>query len=98
MKENDKSITNKIKPYKIIYPIIIGLTVVTWMLYKEFDIRAFDEIHFTIQSLFWLIVAALCMAMRDYGYVIRIKILLITTESVLALPTSRDPPFAKYPK
>ena len=75
MKESDKSITNKIKPYKIIYPIIIGLVVVTWMLYTEFDIRAFDEIHFTMQSLFWLIVAALCMAMRDFGYVIRIKIL-----------------------
>ena len=45
------------------------------MLYKEFDINAFRQITFTWSSVFWLFVALLCMAVRDLGYVIRIRIL-----------------------
>ena len=35
--EENQKLTKKISPYKIIYPIIIGLAVVSYMLYKEFD-------------------------------------------------------------
>lgn len=75
MEESEKKLTNKISPYKIIYPIIIGLAVVSYMLYKEFDIKAFEQITFTWNSALWLFVALLCMFIRDLGYVIRIKIL-----------------------
>ncbi len=73
--EENQNLTKKISPYKIIYPIIIGVAVVSYMLYKEFDPKAFDAITFTWNSVFWLFVAILCMAIRDWGYVIRIKIL-----------------------
>ncbi|MFR6543268.1 MAG: lysylphosphatidylglycerol synthase transmembrane domain-containing protein [Butyricimonas virosa] len=73
--EENQKLTKKISPYKIIYPIIIGLAVVSYMLYKEFDPKAFDMITFTWNTVFWLFVAVLCMAIRDFGYVIRIKIL-----------------------
>ena len=46
-KDEEQQLTRKIKPYKIVYPIAIGLAVVSWMLYKEFDPKAFDAIHFT---------------------------------------------------
>ena len=73
--EENQKLTKKISPYKIIYPIIIGLAVVSYMLYKEFDPKAFDMITFTWNTVFWLFVAVLCMAIRDLGYIIRIKIL-----------------------
>ena len=73
--EENQKLTKKISPYKIIYPIIIGLAVVSYMLYKEFDPKAFDMITFTWNTVFWLFVAVLCMAIRDFGYEIRIKIL-----------------------
>lgn len=73
--EEGQALTKKIRPYKIIYPIIIGLAVVSYMLYKEFDPKAFDLITFTWATVFWLFVAILCMFFRDFGYVIRIKIL-----------------------
>lgn len=75
MEDADRNLTRKISPYKIIYPILIGLIVVSYMLYKEFDINAFEQITFTWHSVFWLIVAIMCMGIRDLGYVIRIKIL-----------------------
>ena len=43
--EENQKLTKKISPYKIIYPIIIGLAVVSYMLYKEFDPKAFDMEH-----------------------------------------------------
>lgn len=73
--EETQRLTRKIRPYKIIYPIVIGLGVVSWMLYKEFDPRAFDMITFTWNTVFWLVVAAGCMFVRDFGYVVRIKVL-----------------------
>lgn len=75
MEGEQQILTKKISPYKIIYPILIGLAVVSYMLYKEFDPKAFDQIHFTWTSAAWLLVAILCMAVRDIGYVIRLYVL-----------------------
>ena len=75
MEQSEKNLTKKISPYKIVYPILIGLAVVSYMLYREFDIKAFEQITFTWISVFWLLVAILCMVVRDLGYVIRIKVL-----------------------
>jgi uncharacterized protein (TIRG00374 family) len=75
MEDSEKQLTRKISPYKIIYPILIGLAVVSYMLYKEFDINAFQQMAFTWNSVWWLLVAALCMFVRDLGYIIRIRVL-----------------------
>ena len=75
MEESDKKLTRKISPYKIIYPVIIGLGVVSYMLYREFDLTAFEQISFGWSSVFWLFVAVMCMFIRDLGYVIRIRVL-----------------------
>lgn len=75
MKKSEKQLTKKISPYKIIYPILIGLGVVSYMLYKEFDITAFQQITFTLTSVWWLLAAVGCMLIRDLGYIIRIRVL-----------------------
>ena len=67
MEESDKKLTRKISPYKIIYPVIIGLGVVSYMLYREFDLTAFEQISFGWSSVFWLSVAVMCMFIRDLG-------------------------------
>lgn len=70
-----KSVASRISPWKIVYPIIIGLGVVGYMIYKNFDVKAFDVISFTWHSVFWLFMAVLFMVFRDLGYIIRIRIL-----------------------
>ncbi len=55
MEESEKQLTKKISPHKIIYPVLIGLGVVSYMLYKEFDITAFRLITFTWTSVWWLL-------------------------------------------
>lgn len=73
--ENSESLLKKIKPSRILFPIIIGLGVVGYLLYKEFDPKAFSMLEFTWFSLFWIIMAFAMMVLRDIGYMLRLRIL-----------------------
>ena len=65
----------KISGKRIMIPAVIGLGVVSYMLYREFDPEAFGEITFTWATAFWIFMALLCMIMRDFGYMIRVRVL-----------------------
>lgn len=75
--QNDSQQTElrKIKMKNIIYPIIIGLGVVGYMIYQDFDSDALASLAFTARSFVWLFIAILFMFGRDLGYVIRLKVL-----------------------
>jgi uncharacterized protein (TIRG00374 family) len=75
MSTQEDNILNKIKPSRIFLPILIGLGVVVYLFFKEFDIEAFSLITFTWYSLFYIVVSLMLMALRDLGYIIRIRIL-----------------------
>lgn len=75
IKDNTQNIALQISPWKMIWPISIGLVVVAYLLYDNFDVKAFDVVQFTWNSFFWLFVAILLMLFRDLGYIIRIRIL-----------------------
>lgn len=73
---------DRIKLTRAIYPIIIGLGVVGYMFYKEFNPHVFEYISLAKWSFMWFVVALLLMAFRDIGYIIR---LLILSEGKLTL-------------
>jgi uncharacterized protein (TIRG00374 family) len=73
--EGHKELAKKLKPARIILPILIGLAVVLWFIIREIDAAAINELNFTWRSVFWLAVAFCCMFGRDIGYMIRIRIL-----------------------
>lgn len=75
----------KIKVKNVIYPIIIGLGVVGYLFYKKFNPAAFDVITFTWWSAFWIFIAFCFMALRDFGYMLRLRVL---TEGMLSLRQS----------
>ena len=64
-----------IKGTKVILPAIIGLGVVAFIFYREFDSGVFGRITFSWNSVFWIFMAFLCMMGRDFGYMIRIRVL-----------------------
>lgn len=70
-----KSPLRKIRRTNVIYPIAIGLGVVGYLLYREFDPEVFNVIDFAGKSVFWLLIAFVLMAIRDIGYMIRLMIL-----------------------
>ncbi len=71
----DRKIAAQISPKKMIWPVLIGLSVVGFMLYRNFDVKAFDVVQFSWNALFYLLIAFMLMAFRDLGYIVRIRIL-----------------------
>ncbi len=59
----------------IILPILIGLAVTAYLLYRDFDGKSFAKIDWTFQTAFWLFMCLVMMAIRDLGYMVRIRIL-----------------------
>ncbi len=81
MSEQNNPLKN-IKVSKVILPTLIGLGVVVYFMFEEFDYNAFAQVEFAYKTIFWLFVAVLCMAFRDIGYIWRIRIL---TDNKLSL-------------
>ena len=73
-KAEDKEIS-KIKSNRILLPILIGLVVVGYLFYSEFNPDAFSELSFNWKSALWVFIAFLCIFGRDIGYIIRIRVL-----------------------
>ena len=63
------------KPKRVIWPILIGLAVASFLFWRNLDKEAIIAITWTWQSSFWLFIALLMMVIRDLGYMVRIKIL-----------------------
>ncbi len=70
-----KSPLGKIRPGNIAYPIVIGLAVVGYLLYKDFSPEVFDSVTWGWGTILWLFAAILFMVGRDLGYMIRIRVL-----------------------
>ena len=73
--ESHYKLVSRLKPGRIIVPILIGLAVVAWFISREINTDILSKLHFTWKSVFWIIIAWCCMIGRDLGYIIRIRIL-----------------------
>lgn len=71
---SDSRVLSKINPNKIIIPIIIGLAITVWMLYR--DISKADVLaQLSKPNWFWLLMALLVLIFRDAFYIYRIRYL-----------------------
>jgi glycosyltransferase 2 family protein len=77
MSTKANEILNIFKPRRVIWPILIGLAVASFLLYSNISKYpdALFGIDWTWHSTFWLFMALMMMVIRDLGYMIRIKIL-----------------------
>jgi uncharacterized protein (TIRG00374 family) len=67
--------SSKVKPTRVIYPVLIGLAAASWLLIRNFDKDAFGFVTWTWAAALWLLVAMLMMILRDLAYIIRIRVL-----------------------
>ena len=74
-KDSHYDLVSKLKPGRIILPVVIGLAVVGWFISREINTDVLSKLDFTWKSVFWFLIAWLCMVCRDLGYMIRIRIL-----------------------
>jgi glycosyltransferase 2 family protein len=62
-------------PTRIMLALVIGVGVVLFFFLKDYRPGAFNALNFTSLSIVFLFLALVCMASRDIGYMIRIKVL-----------------------
>jgi glycosyltransferase 2 family protein len=75
MAKNEQNPFKKLSGIRIIYPVLIGLGVVGYLFYTKFKPEAFDVITFSYRMCFFILLAFIFMALRDLGYMMRIRIL-----------------------
>lgn len=75
MQTDGTEIFKSFRPGKIAIPVILGLGVALYLLSRNFDKQAYMQIEWTWHSSLWIGVALLMMVIRDYAYMIRIRVL-----------------------
>lgn len=60
---------------RVAIPIVIGLTVAIYLLVSDFDLEAFMKIELGFRFFGFLALAILFLAMRDFFYIVRLRIL-----------------------
>ena len=70
-----EEIKRKLRPARIILPVVLGLLVVGWLISREIKADVLSHISFTWSSVFWLFVAFLFLASETFFYMWRIKVL-----------------------
>jgi uncharacterized protein (TIRG00374 family) len=73
--ESHFNLVSKLKPRKIILPVLLGLAIIGWLMAKELDTASVSKLVFSWKSALWILVAWLCMIGRDFGYIVRLRIL-----------------------
>ncbi|HMR47131.1 MAG TPA: lysylphosphatidylglycerol synthase transmembrane domain-containing protein [Bacteroidia bacterium] len=75
MQIEGKDVLQRLNPKKIIWPMLIGLSVAGWLFYDNYDSKVFTQIDWTWHSTFWMILAGFSVFVRDLAYMIRIRVL-----------------------
>lgn len=71
---DDQSALKYLKASKIIFPTILGLSVVIWLMAKQLDFEVVRNFNFNLYTLFWIGMAVLMYIMRHLFYAQRLRI------------------------
>lgn len=75
MQTEPRELLKHFSPKRIIWPVLIGLGMAAWLFFKDFDAEAFRSIEWTLSSSFWIGMAIVSVVIRDWAYMIRIRVL-----------------------
>tara|TARA_B110000046_G_scaffold34000_1_gene36667 strand:- start:43411 stop:44463 length:1053 start_codon:yes stop_codon:yes gene_type:complete len=74
MSENPKAL-KLFSPIRIWSSIFIGLAVAGYLMYSEYDAENFKNLSWSWTASFWIAISVLMIALRDFAYMVRIRIL-----------------------
>lgn len=75
LNNQEKELLESISTSKIVLPILIGLAVVAYLIYRQFDFKAFQEIDWGLHTVFWISMSILCYVVRHFFYAWRMRIM-----------------------
>lgn len=74
-KRKESPIRKLMKPQKVAIPIVIGVLAAAFMVYRGWDAKAFNNINWNTSTYLFLLIAFIMVALRDFGYMVRLRIL-----------------------
>jgi glycosyltransferase 2 family protein len=60
---------------RVLFAILIGVGVVAYLIWKQFDLEEFKKIDWTLRTFGWLAVSIAILALRHFSYMARLHIL-----------------------
>jgi len=73
--EDEQDVLNSVRTSRIILPIIIGLGVVFYLLYQQFNPEEFAKIEWKRHTLIWVLMSFFLLIVRHIAYATRLRIL-----------------------
>lgn len=83
----DSSVLNSIRLSRIVPPILIGLAVVVWLMYKQLDMNELSKINWNFHIFFWIFMAVFMYIIRHLFYSWRMRIM---TDNEFSWPKSLE--------
>lgn len=75
LSQEEKKILQSVKTSKIILPIVLGLSIVFYLIWSQWDAEAFAKITWGGKTIFWLLLAVMTYFIRHAIYAWRLRIL-----------------------
>lgn len=73
--DQERKVLQSVRMSKMIWPILIGVGVVLYLLYQQYDPEEIAKIPWTIHTFFWITMSILVLGVRHLAYANRLRIL-----------------------
>jgi hypothetical protein len=73
--QNKISFLKYFSTWRIIIPIALGLSISGYMIGRSFDANMFSQLDWGGKTIFWIFIAVLCLLLRDFMNMLRLRIL-----------------------
>lgn len=73
--EQERKVLNSVRMSRMIWPILIGVGVVLYLLYQQYDAEEVAKIPWTFYTFFWITMSIVVLAIRHLAYANRLRIL-----------------------
>lgn len=75
MRLDETRILRSFSTRRVLIPVLIGLGFTAFLIWRNANWEALDGVHWTWRTTFWMLLAALSVVVRDYAYMVRIRLL-----------------------
>jgi uncharacterized membrane protein YbhN (UPF0104 family) len=75
MRLDETRILRSFSTGRVLIPVLIGLGFTAFLIWRNANWEALDGVHWTWRTTFWMLLAALSVVVRDYAYMVRIRLL-----------------------
>lgn len=75
--ENKKSFLKYFSTWRILIPIALGLSISGYMIGRSFDVDLLSQLDWGVKTVIWLLLAILCLLLRDFMNMLRLRILTL---------------------